>query len=575
LNTMSPATISPSHMGPRQRQRGSDTPPMKSQSEQNRLRNEDSKVRRGAEIIRQQIQQKLDDDDAFRKQEKRAELARAKELRNRVASILKTTNSLVEDNKDPEQMHAELKWKHAVGDGDGSHETTCSTTGSSDDEEGGKPFWGPAGEKRRAALYDGAVDLISKGRKTLQFQEKEPTQLSRRETGAELFCPVRCMAEMSERGTPFHEEIEQWSGNPEFPPAPPDEDSPITFIGRGKSLRAKMVTYLVEPFGSDGEDFSASDGFSDDFDVDATDFHSTSTTTTSYLPPTLQQNRDEAKVTRSERLNVIQEYESVYPMSSTELRQSLPTQEKRQPAVVTPTAAALGASVASVATTTDLAVPSPISKENFALRKDPAYQHAQNAGFLWQSLVGQQIRFPRQWWGEAQTPPMGAQGDAKWQYVGRYKVQSNKSLNKMVDSRVAPGRLLLHIVVQDLMTWKPVQDVVIGCFHPNARGIRETKNADPKEERNRDIWLAVRRRSDAVSAVDSLLMVGKPWEASNNASPLGPRTRVANNNVRAVFGEEPPVETVFALESDLYQQLSNVSPGSSAPLALLNAYVLG
>ncbi len=125
------------------------------------------------------------------------------------------------------------------------------------------------------------------------------------------------------------------------------------------------------------------------------------------------------------------------------------------------------------------------------------------------------------------------------------------------------------------MTWKPVQDVVIGCFHPNARGIRETKNSDPKEERNRDIWLAVRRRSDAVSAVDSLLMVGKPWEASNNASPLGSRTRVANNNVRAVFGEEPPVETVFALESDLYQQLSNVSPGSSAPLALLNAYVLG
>jgi hypothetical protein len=70
-------------------------------------------------------------------------------------------------------------------------------------------------------------------------------------------------------------------------------------------------------------------------------------------------------------------------------------------------------------------------------------------------------------------------------------------------------------------------------------------------------------------------MVGKSLEASNNASPLGPRTRVANDNVRAVFGEEPPVETVFALESDLYQQLSNVSPGSSAPLALLNAYVLG
>jgi hypothetical protein len=558
-------------------------PPMKSQPEQTRLRNEDSKVRRGAEIIRQQIQQQLDDDDAYQKQEKRAEVARAKELRNRVASILKTTNSLVEDKKDPEQMHAELKWKHAVGDGDDSRETSCSTTGSLDDEEGGKPFWGPAGEKRRAALYDGAVDLISKGRKTLQFQDKkESTQLSRRrETSSELLCPTRCMAEMAEGGIPFHEEIEQWSGNSEFPPPPADENSPVTFIGRGKSLRAKMVTYLVEPFGSDGEDyetnFSESDGYSDDFDVDETAFYSTSTTTASYLPPTLQQIRDEAKVKRSERLNLIQEYENVHPMSSAEVRQSpptLPIQRERKAALhtATATAAALGA---SVATTTDLAVPSPISKENFALRRDPAYQHAQNAGFLWQSLVGQQIRFPRQWWGEARTPPMGANGDSKWQYVGRYKVKSNRPLNKMVQSRVAPGRILLHIVVQDLMTWKPVQDVVIGCFHPNARGIREAKNADPKEERNRDIWLAVRRRSDAVSAVDSLLMVGKPWEASNNASPLGPRTRVANNNVKAVFGEEPPVETVFALESDLYQQLSNISPGSSAPLALLNAYVLG
>jgi hypothetical protein len=563
-------------------------PHTKSPSEQNRLRNEDSKVRRGAGIIRQQIQQQLDDEDAYQKHEKRNELARAKELRNRVESILKTTNSIVLDEQDPELKQAELKWKNAVGDGewkspvgDGDGGTTCSTTGTSDDEEVGKPFWGPAGEKRRAALYDGAVDLISKGRKSLQLQDKKSTPLSRPEAGAELFCPVRCMAQMTEGGIPFHEEIEQWSGNLESntmpEPPPPDEDSPITFIGRGKSLRAKMVTYLVEPFGSDAEDdYSASDGFSDDFDVDATDFYTASTATTSYHPTPLQQSKDEAKLKRSERLNLIQEYENVYPMRA-EVRQSPPRQEARKPvdsrvAVVTPTSAALGASVAN---TTDLAVPSPISEENSALRKDPAYQHAQNAGFLWQSLVGQQIRFPRQWWGGARTPPMGAKSDAKWQYLGRYKVQSNKPLNNMVRSRVAPGRLLLHIVVQDLMTWKPVQDVVIGCFHPNARGIRGTEHADPKEESNRDIWLAVRRRSDAVSAVDSLLMVGKSWEASANASPLGPRQRVANDNVRAVFGEEPPVETVFALESDLYQQLSNLSPGKSAPLKLLEEYVLG
>jgi hypothetical protein len=580
MNSMPPGAVPPSNMGARRKPRRSNSHMPKSSSEQNRLRNEDSKVRRGAEIIRQQIQQKLDDEDAYQKHVKHAEITKARLLRERVDHILKTSNSVVLDDVDPEQKHAEMKWKSALGDGDGSRGNTCSTTGSSDEEEGGKPFWGPAGEKRRAALYEGAVDLISKGRESLQIPYNESTRLPRPEAAAEFLCPAPCTADMMDGRSPFHERVEQWPGNPESdtnppPPPPEDADTPITFIGRGKSLRSKMVTYLVEPFESEDEDnetdFSASEGFSDDFDVEASGFYSTSTTTTSQFPTSMGQAREEAKAKRVERLDLIKEYESAHPMQSAEMRESPPRQEERKAVVVTPTAAALGAAM-----TTTLAVPSPISDQQSALRKDPAYRHAQNAGFLWQSLVGQQIRFPRQWWGEARTPPMGANADAKaWHYLGRYQIRSNKSLNKMVRSRAAPGRLLLHIVVQDLMTWKPVQDVVIGCFHPNARGIRGTKDSDPKEEMNRDIWFAVRTRSDVVSAVDSLLMMGKSWEASSNASPLGPRQRVANNNVRAVFGEEPPVETVFALESDLYQQLSNMSPGTCAPLALLEEYVLG
>jgi hypothetical protein len=308
---------------------------------------------------------------------------------------------------------------------------------------------------------------------------------------------------------------------------------------------------------------SASEGFTEDFDVDASGFHTTdsASTTSTYLPASLQRERDEA--IRSYKLHVIEEGDDARPpMFKAEKRQSSPGQDSKV-AVVSPTAE------------TDFGVPSPVSAENTALRKDPAYRHAQNAGFLWQSLVGQHIRFPAEWWGRASTPPMGARDDAKWQYLGRYKVRSNKFLNESVLSRAAPGRLLLHIVVQDLMTWRPVQDVVIGCFHPNARGIRRTNNADSKEEMNRDIWLAVRRRSGLVSAVESLLMPGTSWEQSTDASPLGPRQKVANNNVRAVFGEEPPVETVFVLESDLYQRLSGVavSPEKSPPLTLLEEYV--
>lgn len=177
---------------------------------------------------------------------------------------------------------------------------------------------------------------------------------------------------------------------------------------------------------------------------------------------------------------------------------------------------------------------------------------------LWQSLVGQQVRFPSRWWNGARTPPLGVlAGDAPWQFLGRHPVRSNSGLNELVKNRSSPGRLLLHIIVLDLVSLRPLQDIAIGVFHPNARGIRTTFQADYDQEKNRDVWIAVRKRLDAASAVDSLLSRGQPWEHHAWKSPLGRRRRVTNDNVRAVFGEEPPLETLFVPESELYERLSN------------------
>jgi len=154
----------------------------------------------------------------------------------------------------------------------------------------------------------------------------------------------------------------------------------------------------------------------------------------------------------------------------------------------------------------------------------------------------------------------------KWMYLNRQTVSGNPVLNQLVKCRASGGRLLLHVIVQDLMTRTPVQDVVIGCFHPNAKGIRESERALGRLEHCRDVWIAVRKRSSiAVSAVDSLLYnstndewLGSPdcddWVGSR--SPLGSGRRVTNTNVRSVFGEKSPLETIFVAEDELYERLS-------------------
>lgn len=207
----------------------------------------------------------------------------------------------------------------------------------------------------------------------------------------------------------------------------------------------------------------------------------------------------------------------------------------------------------------------PRSAEYRILLRNPGFCHAQQAGILWQSLVSQHVRFPSQWWNGFRAPPMGVGTRKPWTHVGRHRVRENPFLEQLVPSRGSGGRLLLHVIIRDDRTAEPFMDLAIGCFHPNARGVRTSFHYDPSVQSCRDFWLAFRNRSEKTSLIDSLLLHEKIPEES----PLGGKHAVDNNNMRAVFGELPPVHTIMTLESELYELLSLRRDGSLPPAAIL------
>ena len=161
-----------------------------------------------------------------------------------------------------------------------------------------------------------------------------------------------------------------------------------------------------------------------------------------------------------------------------------------------------------------------------------------------------------------------------WHYVGRHRVQENPVLNYLVGNRGSSGRLLLHLVVRDLMTSDPVQDIAIGCFHPNARGVRWTTEHLPDLEDCRDVWMALRRRTEECSVAESLLKPdtanddGNP-ETNEAASPLGGKNAVDNHNMRPVFGDKPPLHTISVMENELYELLVRQDSKGNLPPALV------
>lgn len=188
---------------------------------------------------------------------------------------------------------------------------------------------------------------------------------------------------------------------------------------------------------------------------------------------------------------------------------------------------------------------------------DEALAHAQRAGPLWRSLVGNHVRFPSQWDSllPSTTPPVHDIGRkwSKWFYVARHRVKGDKRLNSRefgVRSRRSGGRILMRLVVRETHSQQVCREIAIGCFHPNSKGIRKGGPV-PEAEDVREVWMAVRwlmeedseeptldlrREGDEYEGViDTFLMQRKATlEYDSMGSALGHRKAVNNENVRAV-----------------------------------------
>lgn len=230
-----------------------------------------------------------------------------------------------------------------------------------------------------------------------------------------------------------------------------------------------------------------------------------------------------------------------------------------------------------------------------ATEVDEALAHAQKAGPFWRSLVGNHVRFPSSWNGvlPPTAPAIYCQNFfkwSKWYYVARHRVKGDKRLNSRefgVRSRSSGGRILMRMVIRQLQTQQVCREIAIGCFHPNSKGIR-TGDPFPEAEDVREIWMAVRWLMDIdhnepkidlreegeqyEGVVDNFLMQKKnALDLLTMGSTLGHRKAVNNENVRAIFGDTPPISTVD-LHEDEFAEILKANVGKK--LAVLPALML-
>lgn len=220
-----------------------------------------------------------------------------------------------------------------------------------------------------------------------------------------------------------------------------------------------------------------------------------------------------------------------------------------------------------------------------------ALNHANRAGPLWRSLVGNHVRFPTQW--DSILPPSSPpivhphSKWSKWYYVARHRVKGDRRLNSRengVRSRRSGGRILMRLVVRNTHSQQICREVAVGCFHPNAKGIRAD---DPLAEQEdvREVWMAVRwlidedeseptivlTEDDYEGVIDAFLTQKRRLEYRSMGSALGHKRQVNNENVRAVFGDEQPLKTIDLYEDELAEILQ---ANCERKLAVLPALML-
>ena len=212
-----------------------------------------------------------------------------------------------------------------------------------------------------------------------------------------------------------------------------------------------------------------------------------------------------------------------------------------------------------------------------ACSKDEALAHAQRAGPLWRSLVGQHVRFPRSW--EGLLPPSSPPLDenkcwSRWFYVARHRVKGDRRLNHPqigVKSRRSGGRILLHLSIRDTFEGHVSREIAVGCFHPNSRGVRHGE-PDPATEDVREVYMAVRwvvdeggdglpsldlDEGDYGAMIDAFLTQGKTrLDYKTQGSAIGHRKAVTNENVKAILGANPVAKKVELDEDELAEMLS-------------------
>jgi hypothetical protein len=210
-------------------------------------------------------------------------------------------------------------------------------------------------------------------------------------------------------------------------------------------------------------------------------------------------------------------------------------------------------------------------------KEDEAVAHARRAGPLWRALVGNHVRFPSNWdtiLGPSKPPIATNLEWSRWYYVARHGVKGDKRLNSReigVRSRRSGGRILLRLVVKERNSENVCREIVVGCFHPNSKGVRKGDPV-PWNEDVREVYMAVRwtmcegdaeptldlreEYGDYEGVVDNFLMQRRNYlDYSTMGSALGHRKAVNNENVKAIFGDQPPSTTIELHEDEFAEIL--------------------